>query len=88
MTKTTPIADLRGKSCGPANSKCPVDHLVDLVSRSSFGRSPGIDSRIPAGSRLCGIRSIPGLQSCSSLPLQGTTESFLAKTGQHGALFG
>ena len=58
------------------------------VSRWSFGRSPGIDSRIPAGSRLCDIRSIPGLQSYSSLPLQSTTESFLAKTLQHGALFG
>ena len=70
MTKIMPIADLRGKSCGPANSNCPVDHLVDLVSRWSFGRSPGVDSRIPAGSGLCDIRSIPGLQSYSSLPCQ------------------
>ena len=61
---------------------------LQLPCGPSFGRSPGIDSGIPAGSRLCDIRSIPGLQSYSSLPLQGTTESFLAKTGQHGALFG
>ena len=28
MTKTTPIADLRGKSCGPANSNCPADQVL------------------------------------------------------------
>ena len=62
---------------------------LQLPCGPSFGRSPGIDSGIPAGSGLCDIRSIPGLQSYSSLPLQSPTESFLGtKTGQRGTLFG
>jgi len=32
-----PIADLRGKSCGPANSNCPVDHLVGVFHDEVLG---------------------------------------------------
>jgi hypothetical protein len=35
--KKKPIADLRRKSCGPANSNCPVDHLVGVFHDEVLG---------------------------------------------------
>ena len=73
MTKTMPSADLRGNL---VDQPTPIALWTILLILFHDEVLEGL------------LRSIPGLQSCSSLPLQSPTESFLAKTGQHGALFG